>query len=101
MTQDEIIEMARQAGFTISDHGRSAEQVKRMMTHFGKLVAAKEREACAKELEAYSVKHRELTAKNPRDVDYAIMYTLDVHAHLLRDDFFEKHKEKYGSRGEA
>jgi hypothetical protein len=43
MTQDEIIEMARQAGFTLSDHGRSALQVKRMMMNFAKLVAAKER----------------------------------------------------------
>ena len=47
MKQDEIMEMARQAGFTLSDHGRSASQVKRMMTNFAKLVAAKEREACA------------------------------------------------------
>lgn len=59
---------------------------------------AAEREACAKELEAYSRKHGELTSKNPKDVDYAIMYTLDIHAHLLRVEFFEKHKEKYGAR---
>ncbi len=49
MTQDEIIEMARQAGFTLSDHGRSASQVKRMMTNFAKLVAAKERERIKEE----------------------------------------------------
>jgi len=44
MTQDEIIEMARQAGFTsgeIAWHDN-------MFETFAKLVATKEREACAK-----------------------------------------------------
>ena len=41
MTQDEIIEMAREAGFILSNDGRSAPQVLRMMTKFTKLVAAK------------------------------------------------------------
>lgn len=43
MTQDEIIEMARQAGFY--NHMPIDET---MLKHFAKLVAAKEREACAK-----------------------------------------------------
>jgi hypothetical protein len=44
MTQNEIIEMARQAGFTVG-YGSPA-----LSKHeaFAKLVAAKEREACAK-----------------------------------------------------
>jgi hypothetical protein len=44
MTQDEIIDMARQAGFTVG-YGSPA-----LPKHeaFAKLVAAKEREACAK-----------------------------------------------------
>ena len=43
MTQDEIIEMARQAGFMMENSAaiQAAEA-------FAKLVAAKEREACAK-----------------------------------------------------
>ena len=45
MTQDEIIEMAGQAGFEIDCC--SLEWHKRI-TAFAKLVAAKEREACAK-----------------------------------------------------
>jgi hypothetical protein len=45
MTQDEIIEMARQAGFVMENF--SAEI-------FAKLVAAKEREACAKVCEEYA-----------------------------------------------
>ena len=45
MTQDEIIEMAREAGFEIDCC--SLEWHKRI-TAFAKLVAAKEREACAK-----------------------------------------------------
>jgi len=47
MTQDEIIEMARQAGMRLDKHNGGfvdASELKR----FAKLVAAKEREACAK-----------------------------------------------------
>jgi uncharacterized protein YdhG (YjbR/CyaY superfamily) len=40
MTQDEIIEMARTSGFMPAHNNR--------VQHFAKLVAAKEREACAK-----------------------------------------------------
>jgi Skp family chaperone for outer membrane proteins len=40
MTQDEIIEMARTSGFMPAHNKR--------VQHFAKLVAAKEREACAK-----------------------------------------------------
>jgi len=43
MTQDEIIEMARQAGFMMENS--AAIQAAEI---FAKLVAAKEREACAK-----------------------------------------------------
>jgi hypothetical protein len=57
MTQDEIIEMARQAGFVIHTHKPSLITVENEETWvcvnkeleaFAKLVAAKEREACAK-----------------------------------------------------
>jgi hypothetical protein len=50
MTQDEIIEMARQAGFSIADGivtGGTTD-----IRRFAKLVAAKEREACAKVCDA-------------------------------------------------
>ena len=52
MTQDEIIEMARQAGFEdfVRWSERYPHEVQRWierMTAFTKLVAAKEREACA------------------------------------------------------
>lgn len=43
MTQDEIIEMAKQAGFIIDDDN----PVTFSLRTFAKLVAAKEREACA------------------------------------------------------
>ena len=52
MTQNEIIEMARQAGFYVNDKlilddaGRTT--VTNRMEAFAKLVTAKEREACAK-----------------------------------------------------
>ena len=53
MTQDEIIEMAREAGFEnfVRWSERYPHEVQRWierMTAFTKLVAAKEREACAK-----------------------------------------------------
>jgi len=46
MTQDEIIEMARQAGFWKDLFGYP--EFKNHLEAFAKLVAAKEREACAK-----------------------------------------------------
>jgi hypothetical protein len=48
MTQDEIIEMANEAGITVEAGGRSYEQLLRIITRFAKLVAQHEREACAK-----------------------------------------------------
>ena len=47
MTQDEIIEMARQAGMSIRSNWAEQE-----LEAFANLVAAKEREACAKVCEA-------------------------------------------------
>jgi hypothetical protein len=50
MTQDEIIEMARQAD-PFGEHGRlyvMAQLTPETLEAFAKLVAAKEREACAK-----------------------------------------------------
>ncbi|CAB4128078.1 hypothetical protein UFOVP102_14 [uncultured Caudovirales phage] len=44
MTQDEIIEMARQAGWSYMESGMD----KQRLEAFAKLVAEKEREACAK-----------------------------------------------------
>ena len=47
MTQDEIIEMARKAGYldlSLTDRGMELKELEA----FAKLVAAKEREACAK-----------------------------------------------------
>ncbi len=51
MTQDEIIEMARQAGITVETGGRSYEQLLRIINAFAKLVAQHEREACVKAIE--------------------------------------------------
>jgi hypothetical protein len=50
MTQDEIIEMARQAGF--ARYMTDGEINWKMYEAFAKLVAAKEREACAKVCES-------------------------------------------------
>jgi hypothetical protein len=52
MTQDEIIEMARQAGFSIANGivTGGVTDVKR----FAKLVAENEREACAKVADEYA-----------------------------------------------
>ena len=54
MTQDEIMEMARQAGFyadedgAINDGIETAADFSQELEAFAKLVAAKEREACEK-----------------------------------------------------
>ena len=48
MTQDEIIEMARQASFTKPFHEFFPQLDVYVLEAFAKLVAAKEREVCAK-----------------------------------------------------
>jgi hypothetical protein len=55
MTQDEIIEMARQAGCVEDKHykGEVIFISKDALERFAKLVAAKEREACAKVCEEH------------------------------------------------
>ena len=54
MTQDEIIEMARQAGYKHPDAVGQCEDFAYFdLEAFAKLVAAKEREACAKLAEEY------------------------------------------------
>jgi len=56
MTQDEIIKMAREAGGSdVGSHGWTTwvgTQSTEFLERFAKLVAAKEREACAKKAEA-------------------------------------------------
>ena len=52
MTQDEIIELARQAGF---NHGLDDPIIYAAHERFAKLVAEKEREACAKIVEESSL----------------------------------------------
>ena len=54
MTQDEIIEMARQAGVRDDEHSFEFSQYK-YLERFAKLVAEKEREACAKLCDEYDV----------------------------------------------
>ena len=56
MTQDEIIKMARQAGCPMAEMMPmyfTDKQLLSMLEAFAKLVAAKEREACAKVCESY------------------------------------------------
>ena len=55
MTQDEIIEMARQAGLLQSVNGMVHTHTSKELRAFAKLVAEKEREACAKECEDISI----------------------------------------------
>jgi hypothetical protein len=54
MTQDEIIEMARQAGFDPHDMSSDFTCNLEDINAFAKLVAAKEREACAKMADEYA-----------------------------------------------
>ena len=52
MTQDEIIEMAKQAGLTSID--KKSQYLRDCLERFAKLVAQHEREACAKVCEIYT-----------------------------------------------
>ena len=65
MTQDEIIEMARQAGFTQPEGETWYEAFPQCIDAFAKLVAAKEREACAQV--AFSWNH-EITDKVAEEI---------------------------------
>lgn len=62
MTQDEIINMARQAGFFVKDNEAYSPSIQEdheltpYLVAFANLVAAKEREACAKVAYDYTVK---------------------------------------------
>jgi hypothetical protein len=60
MTQDEIIKIARQAEIGVFRHGIVDCSLKELEA-FAKLVAAKEREACAKYVEGLMVGNQPLT----------------------------------------
>jgi len=63
MTQDEIIAMARQAGCPLADMNPmyfTDKQLLSMLEAFAKLVAAKEREACAKLCDGLADMHEEM-----------------------------------------
>ena len=61
MNQDEIIEMARQSG-AMFDHMTWVERdLLPVFERFAKLVAAKEREACAKYVESFMIGETPLT----------------------------------------
>ena len=73
MTQDEIIEMARQSSLTVTYIGDPIGLSYAQIAHFAKLVAAKEREICAQICEDFA------------DVDtYPDGIIQDYHAHLIR-----------------
>jgi hypothetical protein len=75
MTQNEIIEMARQVG--AHDNGYEVRFVEpKYLVSFAKLVAAKEREACAKVCD-------------------------DIHAEHEAEDVFSSYAEAIRARGEA
>jgi len=84
MTQDEIMEMAEKAGFTaiwkkqyiISPYGFEDADLKEELEAFAKLVAAKEREACAKVCEGLNLyggsESRQLQRATLKDCAFAI-----------------------------
>jgi hypothetical protein len=63
MTQDEMIEMARQAELNLYVHDLTEKQYIEVIKHFAKLVAAKEREACAKIVQMHLDGSDDLTTK--------------------------------------
>jgi hypothetical protein len=73
MTQDEIMEMARQAHFNsttwvdIFADNPTVGDVRNYLVAFAKLVAAKEREACAKVCEKYAAANTSWTKAAVKD----------------------------------
>ena len=59
MTQDEIIEMARDSGMDLYGLGKDRYRFVHHLEAFAKLVAAKEREACAKLCDAEQKKNED------------------------------------------
>ena len=76
MNQDEIIEMARQAGF----HEHDFPFKKFKFEAFAKLVAAKEREACAKIAETPVGEYEVVVACGTEPAPYRIPRYLDSHS---------------------
>ena len=77
MKQDEIIEMARQAGLSLaSDRPYDLHGLQSQLFEFAKLAAAKEREACAKVCEGLNLyggsESRQLQRATLKDCAYAI-----------------------------
>jgi hypothetical protein len=71
MTRDDIIRMAREAGFRFSDEegplmANHAEWQRQLFERFGTLVAAAEREACAKVCEDMDLHNNELRPEYQR-----------------------------------
>lgn len=56
MTQDEIIEMAREAGMELYGLGKNRARFVYHLERFTNLVAAKEREACAKLCDSFQAR---------------------------------------------
>ena len=67
MTQDEIIEMAIQAELNLYVHDLTEKRYIEVIEAFAKLVAAKEREACAKVCEKYAAANTSWTKAAVKD----------------------------------
>ena len=67
MTQDEIIEMAIQAELDLYVHDLTEKRYIEVIEAFAKLVAAKEREACAKVCEKYAAANTSWTKAAVKD----------------------------------
>ena len=72
MTPEEIIEMAKQAGLLEMDYEIGQWEIHEFTT-FAKLVAAKEREACAKVSEAKGLSWKSRHDINPDNAEKAYM----------------------------
>jgi hypothetical protein len=83
MTQDEIIEMARQAGFIDADW--NIRIVLPHLEHFAKLVAQHERERCAKLRDELHFYHFDKTASvSKAELVASVEQALDDYAKLIR-----------------
>jgi hypothetical protein len=104
MTQDEMIELAKQAGWQYA-HGESGFEP---LWAFAKLVAEKEREACAKliaklteMLEIQQKLHETAIDMLKPAIEIAVQKEREAIAHMVEPWLLPEYVEKIRTRGQA
>jgi len=109
MKQDEIIEMAREAGLKVDGTYFSDDIYRAVLTRFAKLVAAKEREALRERFQIVTAAETRAAILNEREACESIEYDLAKSPAMFATmaeyksyrDGVEKYRAAIRARGEA